>query len=247
MPKLADPHNQYQNLCYLRKSLSVFQADVYAIDINEQRYVVKDFSRSPWVLKVLFLRRLLLREYVILQKLQAIKGIPEPGVFLDKDKFTLQYVAGKGALARTKKELQTWGITMAFFGEFRQVVEEMHRTGVVHGDIRRRNILVGENGPHLIDFGTALYCGRGAGYIRKRIYKFVQRIDRLKVLELQESYFPGTLTADERSELNHPPGLLVFGKFLRHRIYRVFIKPARWHERWARLTEKFRACISLTL
>jgi serine/threonine protein kinase len=37
-------------------------------------------------------------------------------------------------------------------------LESIHRAGILHGDIRRENILIGDSGVTIIDFGHSKQC-----------------------------------------------------------------------------------------
>ena len=60
-----------------------------------------------------------------------------------------------------------------------------------------------EGSPWLVDFSTSLIARGGPG----PLWRLGARLDRRAVLKLQERFQPGTLTPDERHDLDHPPVL----------------------------------------
>ena len=127
--------------------------DVLLIEHDAQHFVVKDFApRGRFVRRVLapILLRQEARAYRVLD---GVPGVPKLLGQLDANALILEYRPGvllSRALAGTLRP--------EFLDELESAIQEMHRRGVVHLDLRHRsNILAGEDGhPVLIDFASAL-------------------------------------------------------------------------------------------
>lgn len=118
--------------------------------------VVKVPPRSPWQRPLLV--RTLRHEYRIYQKLEGLAGVPRCYGLLDGCFLVLEYVDGlslrNGAI----------GDRARFFEDFRRLLEELHKRGVAHADLKKKdNILItADNRPYLVDFGVA--CLRKPGF-----------------------------------------------------------------------------------
>ncbi len=148
--------------------------DVLLVESAGRRLVVKDFApRGPWVRATLG-RWITTRE---LRAWRALAGHPHVPAFLgriDALAFAVEYRPGERLSGRLL------GTLPAGFGErLAAALEEMHRRGVVHLDLRHRsNVLVGEDGePILIDFGSA-FCFRPGGLAARWLLPLLARLDR---------------------------------------------------------------------
>ena len=221
-------------LIWLHQGRSLVQADVGAYEIEGQRIVVKDFQRRMWLVRRWWGRWILRREWMRLERLQGIAGIPRLIGWIDADAFAMEWLeAERLPAAKRDSALET-----VFFERLAQLVARMHEREIGHGDLRRKNILVGPGQqPCLIDFATAFRLGTSRH--SRRVFERYRRIDDLKVIQLKKYYCPGSLTEEERERLEKPPLLLRVGQFARGKIYRPFLKPRRWRRRWKRLRRFF--------
>ena len=128
-------------------------ADVLLVEGDGGCVVVKDFSprgrfvRSrlgPWLLE---------REVRAYRQLEGMASVPRFLGWLDPMAIVLEYRPGELLSRRLAGR-----IPPGFVEELAATVEEMHRRGVVHLDLRHRsNLLAGIDGrPVLIDFASAL-------------------------------------------------------------------------------------------
>lgn len=127
--------------------------DVLLVEHDAQHFVVKDFApRSTWVRR-LIAPILLRREARAYRRLKGVPGVPQLLGELDAEALILEYRPGillsRALVGKLRPE---------FLAELEASINEMHRRGVVHLDLRHRsNILAGEDGrPVLIDFASAL-------------------------------------------------------------------------------------------
>jgi len=129
-----------------------------------QKYVVKDFSVCPALIRYTSSWFLLWRETRAFNRLQQIEGMPGPPIV--RSRWTLRYPYVPGITLREAIHKQH-RLKSQFFEDLESLVMEMHKKGVVHLDLRnRRNILVTEdNKPALIDFQTAIFTDHLPGFI----------------------------------------------------------------------------------
>jgi serine/threonine protein kinase len=127
--------------------------DVLLIDAEAGPVVVKDFSPrrclvrrwvGPWLLR---------REERAYRRLAGIAAVPHWVGWLDAAAIVLEYRPGV-FLSRSL----AGRLPAGFIEDLEHSIDEMHRRGVVHLDLRHRsNLLAGEDGrPVLIDFASAL-------------------------------------------------------------------------------------------
>jgi serine/threonine protein kinase len=120
-------------------------------------------------------RAMLRREHEIYQRLQGVSGIPRCFGLRHGEELLLEFIDGKslrqleGALPEREH----------FLAALLSVIEAMHRAGVAHGDLKRKdNILLGPDGqPYLIDFGTAVAAPPGAGLLQRLLFRQLRRMD----------------------------------------------------------------------
>lgn len=218
---------------WVHEGRSLSQADVCAYEIEGRRFVVKDFRQRPWLVRRWWGRWVLRREWKRLERLQGVVGIPRLLSWVDEDAFAMEWVEAE-RLPHSRHSF----LEPMFFERLEKLVAEMHAHGVAHGDLRRKNILVDrEQNPYLIDFATAILASSDS--LRRRLFERICRIDRLKVIELKQSFCPESLTDDEQRCLENLPLSLRLGHFSRKRIYRTFIKPRRWRRRWHKIRRFF--------
>ncbi len=148
--------------------------DVFLIEVDRQRFVLKDFSpRGTFV-------RNILGPWLVDREVRAYKALSEHPFVprylgrLDKMAFALEYRPGE-RMSRSLKGR----VSSDFLSTLRQAIDDMHRLGVVHLDLRHRsNVLVGEDGqPVLIDFASAI-CGDPFGIFGKLVLRNLARLDQ---------------------------------------------------------------------
>ncbi len=166
-----------------------FRATVRLLQVGDEHYVAKDYractplyrwSAGAWNLR---------RELSALERLRGLDGIPRMEARIGRWILVMTWFRGKD-LGKARKLRQT----PQFFGELAGMVEEMHRRGVVHLDLRqRRNVLVrpGRH-PAILDFGGAL-CLKPGG----RLIRLLTPVDTSGVLKYKQRARPGSLTDGE--------------------------------------------------
>ncbi|MBI4616566.1 MAG: serine/threonine protein kinase [Planctomycetes bacterium] len=102
------------------------------------------------------------REYEVLSRL-AIPGVPKArawGMVDGIPYFTMDYVAGEPLTDVVLKERLSWKEGVELLARAARILDAVHETGVVHGDVKPGNILVDEaRNVYLIDFGASSKLG----------------------------------------------------------------------------------------
>ena len=152
---------------------SVVQPDILLVEYGGKRYAVKDFQLRPRIVRWLFGRWVIAREFRIMKQLQGVEGIPRVLGMVDSDGFLMEYVEG-----RRLPKLKENDLVPEFFARLERLTRAMHARGVGHGDLRRKNILVtSEFQPYLVDFATSFRVrGRGNPLSRWILARY-RRID----------------------------------------------------------------------
>jgi hypothetical protein len=129
------------------------KADVLLVESDAGTVVLKDFAgRSPWIRRVLG-PWLLDREERAYRRLADVEAVPRMLGRLDPAALVVEYRPGV-LLSRSL----AGRLPAGFVASLARVIDEMHRRGVVHLDLRHRsNVLAGEDGrPVVLDFASAL-------------------------------------------------------------------------------------------
>jgi predicted Ser/Thr protein kinase len=119
-------------------------------------------------------RAMLRREFAIYDLLRGIRGVPACHG-LSGNELVLEFIDGRSLReASPAPELRE-----RFFAELLALIESIHRAGVAHGDLKRKdNIFLGRDGhPYVIDFGTAVSAPPGSGYLRRLAFRELCRMD----------------------------------------------------------------------
>ena len=120
-------------------------------------------------------RAMLRREHAIYQRLPGIPGIPRCFGMQHGEELVLEFIDGQ-SLRKLNDKLPD---RERFFEALLELLLAIHRVGVAHGDLKRKdNILLGPGGqPYLIDFGTAVAAPPGAGLLRRLLFRQLRRMD----------------------------------------------------------------------
>lgn len=127
--------------------------DVYLVGSEAGLVVLKDFSGRRWFVRRWLGPWLLAREQRAYRRLTGVAAVPRCLGRLDAMAIVLEYRPGT-MLSRSLAPHLPGG----FVDQLEAAIEEMHRRGVVHLDLRHRsNVLAGQDGlPVVIDFASAL-------------------------------------------------------------------------------------------
>jgi len=148
-----------------------YQGQVYLYDTPGRRLIVKVASgRGP----LRWLRRLMLaREARVYQRLAGFTGAPRYHGLLERRYLVLEYIEGV-RMHRTQ-------VTQPeiFFPALLDCIKELHRRGVAHADLKRKDNLLVVNGrtPYLIDFGAAIVRKPGWHPLNHMLFDLARQFD----------------------------------------------------------------------
>ena len=159
--------------------------------------VIKDFSKSPWVIRQTSGRFLLWREARALRRLLEVDGVPGPPVIRAAWQLKCPFIDSFNLREAPVGEPL---LDAAFFEKLEALVIEMHRRNVVHLDLRNaRNVLASKDGnPVLIDFQTALFTNLMPGFLKRMLFS----IDLSAVYKHWHKYHPESLTRERKEVFN---------------------------------------------
>ena len=174
--------------------VGLFRPTVRLLEVGGRKLVAKDYRACLAPYRWTVGRWNLVHEERALRRLTGIDGIPELRGRIGRWILVMSWLRGRD-LGKVRKYRQT----PAFYDRLAEMVEEMHRRGVVHLDLRqRRNILFRPKvrSPAILDFGSAL-CLRPGG----TLHRLLARIDRSGVLKYKDRARPGSLSESEERAL----------------------------------------------
>lgn len=118
-------------------------------------------------------RRGLRRELRVYALLQGLPGIAACLGMPDRDTLVLGYIDGTPYRQASFTDRTGW------FAALEKLVAEMHRRGVGHGDLKRKeNLLAGSDGqPYVLDFGTAVVRKTGWRPVNHWLFRFACKLD----------------------------------------------------------------------
>ncbi len=163
---------------------------------GERLCVVKDLSSMRPLLRVLFGRRNLAREARALEMLSDFPAAPRLIERISRDAIAVERIEGKYKYLHKKIPRR---VLPAVFAALERAVDELHRRGLVHLDLRqRKNILVPtDDSVVLIDFESSLRLGRGV-LGRRVLLPLLGWLDRAAILKWKAKFSPRLLTDGER-------------------------------------------------
>jgi tRNA A-37 threonylcarbamoyl transferase component Bud32 len=220
---------------------SVAQADLYEMEWEGRPALLKDFSARPWLVRRFWGRAIAAREIRALRRLSGIEGIPRLYAVAGPEAFVMERLDADRM--PQKKETPP---PLIFWQNARRMMDQLHERGVGHGDLRRKNILIGPRGEaYLIDFATAFFRKDApglSGKISEIIFQRYQSVDRVTFARIKASYGNAPLAPDEQAWLDTQPWYLTIPRLLKKRFYRLR-KPRWWRDRthklWRWVRQKF--------
>jgi predicted Ser/Thr protein kinase len=148
-----------------------YQGAVYLYEGGGRRLVVKAAAGAGvagW------LRRWMLRrEFDAYQRLSGFAGSPRCYGLIDDRYLVLEYVDGVSLRSGRIDDRRTYFDTLfAYIGE-------LHRCGVAHADLKRRDnlLVIGGRLPCLVDFGAAIVRKSGFAPFNHWLYELARRFD----------------------------------------------------------------------
>lgn len=164
----------------------------------------------------MFGRLVLRHEQRVYERLRGVPGVPRSFGLVDPNRLALEHIPGK-SLRHGQDGLKH---RARFFEKLRETIETMHRAGVAHGDLKRKdNILVGrDEQPCLIDFGVARLERENDSWFGRWLHGWYRQLDYNAWIKLKYQRRADEISAEDK--LMHRPLILEW-------IARVLRPP--WH------------------
>lgn len=150
-----------------------YQAAVHVHQSPVGAIVIKQAHETA--LHGLLTRRSLRHEHAVYERLEGIAGIPRCYGLIDGRYLALEYIDGCSFrhydLAPERRD--------GFFDRLLETLRSMHRAGVAHGDLKRKdNLLVGpDERPYVIDFGIACLRAETAPFWNRWLFELLRQTD----------------------------------------------------------------------
>lgn len=170
------------------------KADVVLAVTREGRFAVKDYAAKSWWVRTTGSMQLA-REARAYEALDGLGGVPRLRRRIDRDAIAVEFVEAV-RLPKFHKIRPVPGLV----AKLEALLDEVHRRGVVHNDVRSRdNLLVTPAGHvYLIDFSGAS-CFRGSGLRRRLLMPVLEGSERRALLKWKDALAPETMTDRDRA------------------------------------------------
>ena len=146
------------------------------------------------------------REARAYRLLEGVRGAPRFLGRVDRQAIAVEYVPGSDLAAVRPGDLPD-----SFFDRLDRLLDSLHAAGVAHGDLHRRDVLLGPGGePYLVDFSTSIAVGPDPDPLLGFLFRQMCRADRRSAAKLRRRLLPGS-----RHEVPPPPGLYRIGRRLK--------------------------------
>ncbi len=161
------------------------------------RTVLKDFGPCPFPWRWTYGWLLTAREARAYARLDGVPGVPRWRGRRGRLALAVEFVEGKDL-----GKCRAGSLDAAVFDRLRATVEEMHRRGVLHLDLRqRRNVIVpADRVPRVLDFSSGFTVAPG-GFLGRRLLRWLGPVDVSGVLKYKQRFLPGSLTPEEAETL----------------------------------------------
>ncbi len=210
----------------LRGSTSFTSGEVYRWRFRDRTWLVKTFAHNGWFSRHFPGRFCMRNEWRVLTALRdrGVTAGPKPLAFLGGHTIVMEYLHGREL--ESGKYYRRMGETKPpreFYLSLKETLADLHQKGFAHGDLRRANILVAEDGrtPRILDWAT---CMANHG-VHKLLFRAFLGSDQFSLAKILRDAEEESLLTPEEQETVRPSWLLRAGRFLRQHVYRKCIKP----------------------
>ncbi|MCC6548282.1 hypothetical protein IT570_14055 [Candidatus Sumerlaeota bacterium] len=217
---ITPPQGAAGELQLLKAGNGLLKPDVWIVRFNGRATVWKSWDRRPSWERAVFGKWLAGREARVIRKLAGLSGFPE---FVSQPhpwtvEMTLLNAESVPEIKRNKD------LSPEYFERLWSMISEMHARCIVHGDLRRRNLLrsrVDHALPLIVDFTQCGHFRSPLRWPQRSIFEALKRVDRVTFLKLKKWYLElDQMTPEELRELEDVPWHLSLGRALRKKIYR---------------------------
>lgn len=177
-----------------------YQSWVYLLEKEGVLAAVKDFSKAPPVFRRWVAPLLVRRESRALRALSGTRGVPRFYGTLDRLAFAMQYIEGTPVAEFGEGELDP-----AVFPRVQEVIDEVHKRGVSHCDLKRRSnlIVTPDNEIYLVDFAAAVVGRRALNPFVNWFQKSMAEIDDKSLPRIKKFAAPELMTESDWDKLNN--------------------------------------------
>ncbi len=166
---------------------------------------------------------LLRHEYRIYQKLEGMKYIPACYGMANNEFLVIEYVQGQ-TIRDARPDANS-----EYYNKLFTAIEEMHRRGVAHFDLKRKeNLLVSNQGdPVIIDFGVSIAYKGGWHLLNAYLFKLASQFDMNAWVRHKSNRRYETLSEDDLKYYNKTiieTLALNVKKFYKKKILKMFQK-----------------------
>lgn len=174
---------------------------LWVVEEEGVRAVVKDYSPNGFLFRNIVGRFLVWREMKAYRRLKNLRGIPAYFRNLGGLALVIEEVRG-----RTVEGLEDYRrLPEEFFRDLEALVEEVHRRGLVHCDLKRApNTLVDSEGrPHIVDWSASLFRREFRFFPLNHIYRRFIMDDLNAVTKLQLRHCPDSVGPERMRRYRH--------------------------------------------
>ncbi|MDX2175156.1 MAG: hypothetical protein SF028_01680 [Candidatus Sumerlaeia bacterium] len=199
----------------LKRGRTVGHPSIWVEERPTGPVLVKTWEERPRWERATLGRWLAGREAAALRAAAGIPGVP--GLFGRPMPWRIEMELLAGTPFPTRH--REGKLPPAYFDRLWAALAEMHRRGVNHGDVRRKNLLVlgaGRDEPGLFDFTQSLLRSGPAALA----WSLLVAVDRVRFLQLKRESCSDGLAPEELREWEARPWFTRLGHWLRARVYR---------------------------
>jgi predicted Ser/Thr protein kinase len=169
-----------------------YQGAIYLHEIDGQRCVIKA-AIGRGLLRAVRVR-MLRNEFAAYQRLEGFSGSPRCYGFVNDKYLVLQYVDG-----RSVRHAPITNPPLFFEMLFRNIVE-MHRRGIAHADLKRKDnlLVIGGERPCIVDFGTAIIRKEAFAPLNHFLFKLACQFDLNAWIKLKYRKRMGEISPADR-------------------------------------------------
>ena len=183
---------------------------------GDRPIVVKDLAARPWPVRLLLGPFQLDREAEAYRRLSGLPGVPRFLGRIDRMAIALEYIQGPDLAAAHPGR-----IPASFFDRLDTLIESIHGRGVAHGDLSRRDVLIGPGGePYVVDFSTSIIAGPDADPLVRFLFSQMCLADRRAAAKIRRR-----LTGDPAARVPGRRGLYRIGRGLKRLFDRARGRP----------------------
>jgi len=212
----------------IRTSTSWGNCDVYLYKMDHGiKVLLKTINRHPFLIKKFFWNGLLRREAKMMKVVQKrVPGhsakclaMPSSGIMVQ------EFLSGYKRLYSTKHYTKRTYPPMRLFYQIKDYVDLLHENGIVHGDLRKANVMVDANWHfRIVDWTTGMERQQKGiwHFFHAWLFHVLKAADNIAVQKMGLYYY-----SDNFPELKKLAWYMRLGNWYRHYIYRGCIKRVR--------------------